>query len=197
MRIYKKAKEDDKPDNYDKMKDWFEKRTNKHIKSVQKYCKKIADYDKERFGKIIERSKSHDQSKFKNPELDPYVYTTWKYKCKDDGVEFECPKEMEDKMTEATEHHIVNNRHHPEFHCGRTDNLLNDNDRDKPPEEMVDATKMSDIDIGEMVADWMAVSGERGNTPKSWADKNVNVRWKFNDDQKELIYEIIDAIWDK
>ena len=69
--------------------------------------------------------------------------------------------------------------------------------RDKPPEEMIDATKMPDLDIAEMVADWCAVSEERGNTPKSWADKNVNVRWKFTDEQSDLIYEIIDAVWGK
>jgi hypothetical protein len=40
----------------------------------------------------------------------------------------------------------------------------------------------------------MAVSKERGNTPKSWADKNVNIRWKFNDDQKDLIYELIENV---
>jgi len=191
MSWYKKAKEDPE---YQKMKDWFEKRTNKHIESVQKYCKKIADYD-DRFKGLVEQAKDHDQTKFKDPEVDPYVYTTWKYKCKDDGTEFECPKEMEDKMTEATEHHIKNNSHHPEFHCDKETNLINENDRDTPPEEMIDATKMPDLDLAEMAGDWMAVSEERGNSPKSWADKNVNVRWKFNDNQKDLIYELIKEVW--
>ena len=31
--------------------------------------------------------------------------------------------------------------------------------------------------------------------PAGWADKNVNVRWKFNDEQKDLIYEILDEVW--
>jgi hypothetical protein len=46
-----------------------------------------------------------------------------------------------------------------------------------------------------MVADWASVSEERGNSPKSWAKKNVNVRWKFNKKQEDLIYELIDVIW--
>ena len=60
---------------------------------------------------------------------------------------------------------------------------------------MVDASEMTRLDIAEMVCDWCAVSEERGNTPKSWADKNVNVRWEFTDEQKDLIYELIDGIW--
>jgi hypothetical protein len=194
MKIFKVAVKDD---DYDKMKDWFETRTKKHIGLVEKYAKKIHAYDSDKYKGILRRMDGHDQSKFKSPELEPYIYTTWKYKCKDDGVDFECPKEMEDKMTEATEHHILNNSHHPEFHCGQTENLINTDDRDKPPEEQIDATKMPDLDIAEMVADWCGVSDERGSSPKTWADNNVNVRWKFTDDQKDLIYELIDAVWKK
>ena len=32
--------------------------------------------------------------------------------------------------------------------------------------------------------------------PQNWADKNVNIRWKFNDNQKELIYKLIEDIWE-
>lgn len=194
MKIYKMAVE--RPDNYTDMEDWFNKRTRKHIAAVQKFCKKIAEYDSARFSELLEKMEVHDKSKFEDPEIDPYIYTTWKYKCKDDGVDFECPKDIEDQMDEATEHHIKNNSHHPEFHCDKETDLINKDDRDKPPEEMIDATKMPDIDIAEMMADWMAVSEERGNSPKGWADKNVNVRWKFDDKQKDLIYELIDEVWE-
>ena len=194
MNWYKRASEED----YDKMKDWFEKRTNKHIKSVQDYCKKIADYDSERFGKLVDQAKDHDASKFKDPEIEPYVYVTWSYKCKDDGVDWEPPEGMDEKMNEATTYHVLNNRHHPEFHAGEDSNVINKEDRDNPVrDKVIDATDMPDLDIGEMVADWMAVSRERGNTPKSWADKNVNIRWEFNDKQKDLIYELIREVWDK
>lgn len=189
MSWYKKASDDKE------MRDWFEKRTNKHIDMVSKYCNKLAELDP-RFGELVERAKVHDKSKFEDPEVDPYIYTTWKYKCEDDGVDFECPEDMDEKMKEATEHHIKNNRHHPEFHCDKTENLINEDDRNKPPEEMIDATKMEDIDIAEMVCDWCAVSEERGNTPNGWADKNVNVRWKFDDKQKDLIYELVDKVWE-
>lgn len=192
MKIYKIAA------NYDEMKGWFEKRTNKHIESVQKFCKKIEDYDPKRFKGLVEQAKDHDQSKFKDPEIKPYVYTTWKYKCKDDGVKFECPKEMEEKMIRATEHHCRHNKHHPEYwdtELNMTD-FINKKDRDKSIEGVIiDATKMPELDLSECVADWFAVSEERGNHPKDWADKNVNIRWKFTDKQKNLIYELIEEIW--
>ena len=186
---YKKA------EYYQKMLDWFKKRTNKHIDLVQKYCKKIEEYNPVKFKGLMERSKKHDQTKFKDPEIYPYVYTTWKYKCKDDGEDFVCPEGIDGKMDQATIHHILNESHHPEKWCGRKTNLLNTKDRDKPPSKIVDATKMPDLDVCEMVADWCAVSEERGNSPKTWADKNINVRWKFSDKQKNLIYELIDEIW--
>ena len=192
MNWYKKASEED----YDRMKDWFVKRTNKHIKSVQDYCEKIADYDPERFGKLVDQAKDHDASKFKDPEIEPYVYVTWGYKCKDDGVDWEPPEGLDDKMNKATEHHVKNNRHHPECHCEKEVDLINRKDRDKPPEEMIDATKMPKLDVAEMVADWCSMSDEKGGNPKDWADKNVNIRWKFNKGQEELIYELIDAIWE-
>lgn len=189
MSWYKKA------ENFGKMKEHFDKRTNMHIDLVAKYCKKIAEYD-DKFKDLMDRIKDHDQSKFKEPELEPYVYLTWDYKCKDDGVKFEMPEGMKDKSTESTEHHIKLEKHHPEHWCDKKTNLINKKDRDSSSvEEMIDATKMPDLDLAEMIADWMAVSEERKTNPKDWADKNVNVRWKFNDHQKALIYELVEAIW--
>jgi len=192
---YKEAKESD--NDYAKMKDWFEKRTSKHIKSVQEYCQKIQDYDPERFSGLVDQAKTHDQSKFENPELDPYIYTTWKYKCKEDGTEFECPDGMDKKMDEMTEYHVLNknNRHHPEMHDGRKSGVTNTEDRDAPVTPIIDGTSMLDIDIAEMIGDWCSVSKERNNTPQAWGKKNINVRWKFTKEQEDLIYEVLDAIW--
>jgi len=190
MKIYKIS------ENFQEMKEWFEKRTNNHIALVQKWCNKIENYDPERFKGLVERSKTHDQSKFEEPEMTPYIYTTWQYKCKDDGKEYNPPQDTKDKMNEATFHHVKHNAHHPENHTDQTQNILNREDRDKPPETLVDATKMKDIDIGEMVADWFGMSDEKKSNPKDWADKNINIRWKFTDEQKDLIYELIEEVWD-
>jgi len=178
------------------MEDWFNKRTNKHIECVKEYCQKIFDYDEERFEGIVERGEAHDDSKFKSPEKEPYIYITWQYKCKESGEDYTPPEDLEERMDKASEHHILNNKHHPESHCEKEVDLINRDDRDKPPDEMIDATKMGDLDIGEMVADWMSMSEEKGGNPKEWAEKNVNIRWKFDKKQEDLIYELIEEIWE-
>ena len=193
-----KVEKDKEMEKKKEMEDFFIARTNKHIDLVRKYCKKIADYDKDRFGELVERAKVHDDSKFKDPEKEPYIYITWKYKCKDSGEKFDIPEEMKEKMSKATEHHVKNkkNTHHPEASCDKEVDLINRENRDAKPKEIIDATKMPDLDIGECVADWCAMSEEKKSNPKDWADKNVNVRWKFTDKQKKLIYELIDEIWE-
>ena len=183
-----------KPDNYEKMFDWFNKRTKRHIDLVHKYMARLAVSDR-KYVDLIDRFGSHDASKFEDPEMDPYIYVSWQYKCKDDGVDFDVPEDMDKKMNAATQHHVLNNSHHPEYHQEKKTGLINRSDRDKPPEEMIDATKMPDLDIAEMCADWCAMSEEKGNTPQAWAKKNVNVRWKFTEEQEKLIYDLLDKAW--
>jgi len=192
MTWYKTAK------NTKEMEDFFIERTKKHINLVRKYCKKIADYDKERFGDLIKRGKVHDDSKFEEPEKVPYIYITWQYRCKDKGEEFDIPEDMKEKMSKATEHHVKNflNTHHPEASCDKEVALINRENRDLPPKEIISAVKMTDLDIAECVSDWCAMSEEKGTNPKDWADKNVNTRWKFTDKQKDLIYELIEEVWE-
>lgn len=69
--------------------------------------------------------------------------------------------------------------------------IINFKNRDGIPDKMVDATKMPDLYVCEMVADWLAMSEEKGTKAQDWADKNVGVRWGFTDYQKSLIYELI------
>jgi len=159
----------------EEMKKFYEKRTKKHISLVQKYCKKIDEYDKNRFEGIVKKGKEHDQSKYEKIEKDPYIFITWEYKCKAENEKCDISDEMRKKMREASKHHIESNAHHPEYH--------------ESPK------KMSDLDIAEMVADWCAMSEELDNDPKEWADKNIGSKWKFNKKQKDLIYKLIDRIW--
>lgn len=184
----------------DEMRKHFDERTDMHINLVQKYCKKIADIFGDDFEGIIERGKEHDASKKKEPELEPYIFLTWDYKLKREGNEngAEFSQEIEDIMNEATNLHVQTNNHHPEFHCPKKKrNMINRKNRDGIPEEMIDATKMPILDIGELCADWCAMSEEKGtNTPQEWADMNIDKRWKFKDEQKKMIYEILNKIWD-
>jgi hypothetical protein len=178
----------------EEMEKFFEERTKRHIGLVKKFCKKIHDLNPQVFEGLIERGEEHDQSKYRDPERVPYIYITWDYRCRDKNEDFGVSEEIKDLMDAASEHHVHSNSHHPEFHCDET-TTINRDDRDEVPDKMIDATKMSVIDIAEMLADWWAMSEEKGEvSPKKWADKNVNKRWKFTDEQKDLIYELIDRI---
>jgi hypothetical protein len=171
----------------------FVERTNRHIDLVKKWAGKIVEKrpDLSELSELLEKVESHDASKFHDPEIEPYVLISWSYKMKDEGKDFKIDDETKKKLNVATEHHITNNDHHVEFFCGKKDGILNTKDRDEVPDEMIDGSKMPPLCIAEMCADWMAVGEERGNTARERANKNVNKRWKFTDDQVKLIYDLI------
>ena len=181
------------PEPTQAMLNWFESRTKRHIELVQKYAKKIEEFDPEYKG-LIAQAEKHDDSKWKDPERPPYVFISWQYHCKDTGEKFKTPDELKDLMSQATEHHVKNNRHHPEFHTKIDGGLINREDRDKPPKEIVDATTMPSLDLAEMVADWLAMSEEKGTKVQDWADKNINIRWQFTAEQVKEIQNLLDGI---
>jgi CTP synthase (UTP-ammonia lyase) len=53
-------------ENWEEMRDWFEKRTKRHISLVSKYCKKIESYDEERFGELSQGGVRITQMKIEN-----------------------------------------------------------------------------------------------------------------------------------
>lgn len=173
--------------------DFYKARTAKHIALVGKYCKMLYQAFPTQYSELLHRAAIHDASKYQEPEYTPYIFITWDYKCKREGVDFVIPQEIKDKMSVASHHHVTSNSHHPEFWSPQVKSILPN--RDKAPKEMVDATTMPDIDIAEMVADWCGMSAELGNSPREWANKNVNIKWKFTQHQTDLIYKLIDAVW--
>jgi len=175
------------------MKDYFDKRTNEHIKRVQKYATKLAmNYDI--LSDLISIVKSHDASKFRSPEYEPYVYITWSYKCKREKINFKVPENIKEKMHKATTAHVLKNAHHPEFWSENRD-PINPENRDKP-KELIDATHMPVVYLAEMVADWSAMAEEFNEPgPYKWARENINTRWKFSEKQVKMIYEFIDFLW--
>ena len=182
------------------MKEYFTLRTRAHLFLVRKWSDKISslnDYRIDRFLLDKERDE-HDQYKWVEPEYTPYVYITWMYKCRREGVPFEIPEDIKNSMNEATFHHIKNNAHHPEFwDKSFTINDLNKDDRDRPTGgRLVDGTMMPMTYIAAMVADWCAMSEElETNSPKQWAESNINIRWKFSREQIDFIYYLIDQVW--
>ena len=182
MNWYKKAIKDNK-------KQYFLDRTKKHISLVQKSVKKIVEEYPE-FSDLIKKVKKHDQSKFEEPELTPYISLTWRKKPgNSDNTKGLLSKEKEN---EATLHHIKSNSHHPEYHLeDKEDANIDSEDRDKS-KKCVDVSLMPDIDIIEMVADWQSMSIELGkNTSREWFDEQKNVRWKFSKKQEKLIDKIL------
>lgn len=172
----------------------YVERTKRHIALVQKYCGRIAKEFPDIKG-IVGRGKIHDASKFKAPEMGPYIWLTWRYKCEADGTDPEIPDGMISKINKVTKHHIWNNAHHPESHQKKPVGLLAKGDRDGTPSKIISAVNMSDLDIAEMVADWCAMSEELGNSPKTWADKDIGNRHKFTTGQTALIYKLISGVW--
>jgi len=179
-----------------KMIDHYTVRTNNHIDCVRRCIDALVSVHPEELAQLSDRKSLHDLSKWEEPEFTPYIFLTWKHKCTDDGIDFVVPENVD--IQEATWHHVSTNPHHPEYwDKNATKMSINPKNRDEPPENPVDATGMDKISLSEMVCDWHAMGLERDNTSKSWADKNVNIRWLFDDDQIKMIYEWIEDLTNK
>jgi hypothetical protein len=165
--------EDKIPDPTPAMVRNYEKRTKMHIDLVGQNLKKLhqmTDWGDE----LLQRASVHDRSKYGPVEKLPYIWLTEFHRCKNGGLDFEYPPGVEEKVQEASLHHITTNRHHPEFHSS--------------------PDAMSDIDVVEMVCDWTAMAqelGENDGSARGWADKNVNKKWQFSEPQVQLIYDTI------
>lgn len=172
----------------------FNTRTNNHINHVKHFAN-ILSHSFDHLGALNEIVKSHDLSKFKEPEYTPYLYITWKYKCKKDNVKFDIPDNIQNDMHQATTHHVLNNKHHPEYWCGLSD-VISKSNRDSTHVK-INAHSMPDIYIAEMICDWSAMSKEHNesNGPYQWANDNINNRWLFTDVQINNIYKYIDTLW--
>jgi hypothetical protein len=169
--------------------DFFYERTNRHISLVEKYINIIGE------NSVLN---SHDKSKFQYPEYIPYVHLTWQKKIKQEGKVYEISEDLQKEIHNVTLHHVNTNMHHPEFwDSNKWDiDFINKSDRDKPTENLVDATSMTKGAIIEMCADWCAMTEELNEkTPLDWADKNIQVRWTFNMKQIGLIYRNLDRMW--
>ena len=175
------------------MLDWYIKRTLNHVFLVSKYIVEMV-YHYGLYGiELFERKDKHDLSKFEEPEKTPYILISWQYHCKDLGIDFSISENNKIMMTSATYHHVTTNTHHPEYYSLNKLDIINRENRDVPTKNLVDATTMPDIDICEMMADWLAMAEEKGTSVREWANKNVNIRWKFNENQINQIYRIIDV----
>lgn len=183
------------------MKKFFTLRTRAHLYLVNKWSNKISSLNHAQIdNNLLNKERDdHDQYKWIDPEYSPYVLITWSYEQKRLNQDFKLPENIKEELHKATFHHIKNHAHHPEFWSDDvTIDFLNKCDRDTPNAgKLVDGTKMPLTYIAAMVADWLAMSEELNDCPYGWADKNVNIRWSFTEEQTQLIYRLIEAVWHK
>lgn len=173
------------------MESYFVNRTNRHIELVKRNAYTILNrlpVNNKVKNDLLANVQRHDASKFSEPERAPYIILSWKHHVEEDEFsKMNIPTEIMDALETASEHHLKHNQHHPEY----WDINLTNNFKGK----VVRAESMPPVHIIEMVCDWTAVAQEGfGKSAREWAYDNVNVRWKFTQDQTNLIYSIIDIL---
>jgi hypothetical protein len=155
---------------------FYERRTNGHIERVRKCLTLLAEVTE--YGEaLLERARVHDASKFGPEERIPYVWLTEYHRCRRNGESFEYSEGIAENVKRAIAHHVLSNRHHPEFHA--------------------DPDDMSKVDLIEMVCDWTAMAqefGQDGGSARGWADKTIGKRVAFNADKRRFIYEMIEEL---
>lgn len=152
----------------------FVTRTQNHINLVNKYAKKVGykfpDHDSEKITKLV-----NSYCLFVIPNTE----------------RTDAEKAV---LGAATLLHVLQNPHHPEFW---TETSLDGFTRENfTPNGPVEATKMPEIALIEMVADWCAVAEEKGtNTPLEWFERVNGKRWIFTNKQQEVIKDLISQMW--
>jgi hypothetical protein len=180
---------------------FYLKRTKFHINLVKENIITVINhideftFDEKEGQEIVEKlskqKELHDLSKFKEPEIFPYIELTWSKR--EDNNNKDKNKLVDPAFIEATEHHVLNNPHHPEYWDKENAKIDPDN-RDKTT-KCVDASKMEENFVIEMVCDWYAMSQElKTNTAREWFNKQKNVRWKFTSIQEELIEKTLTVL---
>lgn len=154
--------------------DLFKKRTNYHIELVQNniYLWQEREEYNHIFDELTLKASNHDQSKYSEPEITPYIWLTWQSHCILNNIPFTLPTGMDQQIRDAIFHHVSNNRHHPEWH--------------------LDPDSMTLADLIEMICDWKAVGQEFGEKNLiGYAEKVLGRRFSFSENKLKLIWELI------
>jgi len=166
----------------DEMINHFTDRTNKHMDLVQKYCKIIDGLFPNRFPGLIERGRTHDDSKFSQYELEPYIILTEKHRTKRvDNIDLELPDFVQEAMDDAWVHHYTVNDHHMNFYVPEVDGFTK-------------VEVMPDKAVAEMCADWFAMSEELDSHTLDWVEDHMNVKWSVSKSIEDLIFEILNKV---
>jgi len=188
------------------MKDRFMTRGNEHIARVKRNAIKLIKEVLAEESDIIDTTTfaiqvgTHDKDKFDYPAFIFQVFRGWRSYCKRRDIPVIETTETEEEMIQRTVFtHVKSNKHHPEYWDPAitfemyVPNYLED--YDNPEFYVVDATRMDNEALAELVCDWTSVAQEFGKEcATDWADEMIGKRWSFTDDQINLIYRIIKMI---
>lgn len=141
---------------------------------------------------LKKRAEQHDLSKYSDSEKIAYIYLNWKFHIiKTEKGEYHYPDGIEKIVDQAIQHHYQNNSHHSEFYCFRKDGTQENKEDKVKIKELL--KNMSDFDLLEMVADWMAVSQEYGTKCEDFAKATIgdDKPKPFSKEQKTKIFTLI------
>ena len=169
LRILKLLESVDIPEDVDHR---FKSRTSNHIDLVHRNMrtlgKKWPGADRSEYPS---RGSLHDKSKFESPEYPAYAWLQkWYDSDKDDSI---YPEGIQAQVETAKEHHLSNNKHHPDYWS--------------------DVKDMEDIDLAEMVSDWAAMSEEKGDDVYKWMADNLP-KHGFSEQQIKKIYDMMNIL---
>src|SRR5262245_5064849 len=87
---------------------FHERRTNEHIERVRRCLTLLADAT-DHETELLERARTHDDSKFGPEEWIPYVWLTEYHRRRRSGEPFEYPEGVAEKVKLAVHHHVTSN----------------------------------------------------------------------------------------
>ena len=121
----------------------IEKRNNKNISDAKSLYYKVENV-----------LSSHDKSKYDIEEFDAYAAKF--YTSKEDNL-----NTIESDFNKAWEHHLSENKHHPEYWC-----ITNNNNK------IILIVSMSQVSFVEMILDWISVSMCHKSSVLDWWNKS-------------------------
>ena len=165
------------------------KRTEHHIWLVGQCAGVLKDVlvdNGQDVAEFMSRVEYHDYDKLHNPKIIPVYAVACDYyygdgKAKYEVYEEDLHKEFEDIAW--PEHHRAND-HHVAEHYGRSEG------KDKP---FIVPTTSDYLAIGEMIADWMAMSVTHGDSAREWYKKTKGVKWTFSAADDAIIEKFLKA----
>lgn len=179
----------------------------KHRERVELNCNVLIRHAKEITSdplfcvKLMSYSEQHDKSKTTGIEFYPFMFHHWMLKLRAEGVNADLSPSMKKSLKGAVNHHILYNRHHPEFHDKRftkTEDKCILESTDIPREGIMPSDEMKVEDLAEMVADWFAVEQSPCAIPaREFALQHIGTRWLFSDEQCRYIYIMIKLLSEK